>query len=265
MVKYRSFSQLKEYSPKHNGCPYRYYLHRMERAWERPAAWLPQGVAVHEAAEMWERSGREMSVEDAQAIFRKSYVENTNKMLADTPNMEYWFRSGPYDGETDIARRFEVGTEQVEKYIRYYTEQHPEQVIWITPNGEPAIELDLTVKLGDVEVRAKIDSVVVEADGEPTVRDNKTGAKPDGPAQLKTYGVMVEKATGVPMTRGDYWMGKTGRPSRRHDLTKVSEQEVVDEFGELDAAIRAEKFDPAPDPDKCERCTVALSCRFRAQ
>src|SRR5262249_30789572 len=50
-----------------------YYLARVKKAWQKPAAWLPQGSAVYEAAEAWERSGRTMSVEQAQDVFRESY------------------------------------------------------------------------------------------------------------------------------------------------------------------------------------------------
>src|SRR3954469_19163368 len=98
MTDVRSYSQLGAY----DRCPYMYYLERVEKVWQRPAAWLPMGTAVHEAAERWELSGRTMSLEEAQQIFRDAYVRETNKYLDDTPNANHWFRSGPYKGPEDI-------------------------------------------------------------------------------------------------------------------------------------------------------------------
>src|SRR5690606_29952771 len=68
VVDYRSVSQLKQYQK----CGYSYYLARIEREWERPAAWLPQGLAVHEAAEEYEKSGRTMSLDKMQDVFQES-------------------------------------------------------------------------------------------------------------------------------------------------------------------------------------------------
>ena len=58
----RSVSQAQLYLDDLGGCAYRYYLSRVIRVWDRPAAWLPQGTAVHGAAEWWERGGRKASL-----------------------------------------------------------------------------------------------------------------------------------------------------------------------------------------------------------
>ncbi|MDA3643809.1 PD-(D/E)XK nuclease family protein [Saccharopolyspora indica] len=261
MAEYRSVSQLKEYQK----CAYAYYLHRIENAWERPAAWLPQGLAVHEAAEAWERSGRTMSLEQAQDVFKSSYATHTNRLAGDTPNFEYWFSSGPYKGETDAARRLGIGLEQVEKYIRYYMEAAPEQVIWITPSGQPAIELGFDIDLDGVRVKGFIDQVIsIDEHGEPIVRDIKTGNKPGDDFQLAVYAVAMNEMYGTDIKTGDYWMGRQGKPTKEnYDLEVWTKEKVSEEFHKVDQSIRAGDFPASPEADKCRFCSVASACGFR--
>ncbi|WP_218951912.1 RecB family exonuclease [Amycolatopsis anabasis] len=248
-------SQYKEYKD----CPYRYYLNRRERAWQRPAAWLPQGTAVHKAAEEWERSGRAMSLADAQDVFRETYAASVNEMCEDTPNLDFWYRSGPYRGEVDIERRYGLGLGQVEKYIEYYTVKAPDEVIWITPDGEPAIELEFDIDLDGVRVKGFIDQVV---DGKP--RDIKTGNKPGDDFQLGVYGVALEVEHGLKPTEGDYWMGRSGKPTVPYDISEWTRERVTEEFHRLDENIQAERFDAKPEPSKCGFCSVATACPFAA-
>src|SRR5690606_18020935 len=129
LVEYRSVSQVKELED----CGYRYYLSRQatdedgNRLWRRPAAWLPQGLGVHKAAETFEKSGRAMTLEEVQKVYSESYDEETNKLLEETPDLSWWFRSGPYNGAQDIPRRYRIGLEQTARYVRYYTEIRPDE------------------------------------------------------------------------------------------------------------------------------------------
>ncbi|GAB3475413.1 RecB family exonuclease [Amycolatopsis cihanbeyliensis] len=262
MVEHRSVSQYKDYA----ACPYRYYLQRVQRAWSRPAAWLPQGTAVHAAAEAWERSGRRLSVEQAQQVYRDEYERGVNELADDTPNLTYWFGSGPrYPGPDDVERRFAKGLEQVDRYVTYYTRQHPEEVIWITPDGTPAIELEFGVDLGGVEVRGFIDQVIMpHTQASPVVRDIKSGRQPGDEFQLATYARALEQTYDIEITTGDYWMGVSGKPTIPYDLTGWSADRLGDEYAKVDDGIRAERFDPAPEADKCRFCPVANACSFAA-
>jgi putative RecB family exonuclease len=256
---WRSVSQLKQYER----CPYSYKLSRIDKVWQRPAAWLAQGSAVHEAGEAWERSGRTMSLEEAQEVFRESYQRHIREALGITPNMEYWFRSGPYDGERDIERRYHIGLEQVAKYIEWYT-KHPEEVIWIAPDGEPGIELGFQFQVQDlVWVRGFIDAIVVDENGNLVVRDNKTGKLPGDDFQLGVYGVGIAEKFGVPRPLiGDYWMGVSGKPTYPYDLGDWSEEAVKRKFLELEENIQSGRFEPDPEPSKCTFCDVNASCDF---
>jgi len=275
--RYLSVSQLKSYER----CPHSYYLSRVKQEWQRPAAWLAQGTAVHAAIEGWERSGRQMSLQDAQALFRESYADAANEYARLTPNFEWWFRSGPYDGERDLARRFDIGREQVAKYISWAT-SHPEEVIWITPDGTPAIELEFDIELDEVQIRGYIDAVIVdhsksttsydgggEKFGKPRlvpwlrVRDHKTGNNPGDDFQLGVYSVALSEMYGLfGPYEGDYWLGRSGKPTYPFDLRNWTRNRVVEKFRELQDNIEAGRFDPLPDPDKCRFCNVAYACAY---
>jgi putative RecB family exonuclease len=261
----RSVSQLQEYMNELGGCAYKYFLNRVVRAWDMPAAWLPQGLAVHEAAEAWERSGRTMSREKVLDIYREAYRNHTNRLAETTPNFNYWFPSGKWRGWHDITRRADIGLVQIERYLDYY-EAHPEEKIWTTPQGEKAIELRFDMRLGNVKVIGYIDQIIHWVDTTPAhlrLRDIKTGKKPGGTLQLKVYDLAIEEMCDIKIGEGDYWMGDKGKPTREvYDLTTMSRKQVVDLFERMDAGVRAEDFEPSPDPDKCRMCPVRAACVF---
>jgi putative RecB family exonuclease len=251
---YRSVSQFEKYER----CPYSYYLSYEKDVWRKPAAWLPQGTAVHEAAEWWELSDRRGSLAEAQEVYSKAYDREINELCQTTPNFDHWYGSGwRYPAELDIPRRHDIGLEMVARYLDYYG-RHPEEKPWVTPNGDKAVELMFEVDLAGIIVRGMIDLALRDR-----VRDNKTGKKPGSPFQLATYKVAVEKEYDLKVLVGDYWMGDKGKPTKPYDLTEWSIERVTDEYGKLDENIRAESFDPRPSEDNCRMCSVADSCPFR--
>lgn len=268
MSKPRSYSQLGQYER----CPYSYYLQRIVKVWQRPAAWLPMGTAVHEAVEKWELSGRTMTLEEAQQVFRESYAAETNRLLGDTPNALYWFASGPYKGPADIKRRWKLGHEHVERYIRWYTEKHPEEKPFTWFDQEQgktlmAVELPFTIDLEGVKVRGFIDWVGYSG-SRLIVRDNKTGNTPGGPEQLATYALAVEDkfdlaSLGISVDSGDFFMTRTGKPTVPYQLTKAVKVQLADDFHQMDEAVNAGDFPPKPESRKCMFCDVSSACKYR--
>lgn len=280
MADYMSYSKVKTYTE----CPMRYRLERIDKVWQRPSGWLDHGTAVHSGIEAMERSGRTMPLEEAQKIASDEYRAGINRLLAETPNADFWSQSGPYKGygytsgrgryyESDLERRARLVPEMVEKYYTW-TEKHPEDVIWVAEDGTPGIELGFDVDLDGVRARGYIDQVlrykdghkpdwvVVDSAGRVHVRDVKTGAQPGDALQLKVYAVALEDTYGVQASTGDYWMGKEGcvMPKRKpYDLTVVSRQEVVDVFHTVNEGIKSENWDPKPG-EHCDRCSVRTSC-----
>lgn len=260
MLPLRSVSQINQYLR----CPQAYKLGRIDKVWARPAAWLPQGTAFHAVAEEYEQAlhaRKPMSLDEARDMFREMYAHEVEMLTHDTPNFEWWFWSGPYNGERDIERRYHIGLEQVEKFVAW--RDTPGQEIWVTPDGQPAIELAFKVELDGILVRGFIDAVVV-VDGQLRVRDYKTGNSPGDDFQLGVYSVAIEALYGVKPTHGDYFMvGKKGakpRISGPYDLSPWTREVVTERFREVEDRIQAGDFEPDPEPSKCGFCDVNYSC-----
>jgi putative RecB family exonuclease len=267
----RSYSQLGSY----DRCPYMYYLERVEKVWQRPAAWLPMGTAVHEAAEAFELSKRTMTLEEAQQVFLDAYSRETNRILAEVPNANYWFASGPYKGPADIVRRQKLGLEHVERYIAWYAkhpEQKPIEYTDLEGNQKIGVELPFTLEIGGVPVRGFIDWVGWDK-GQLIVRDNKTGRLPGGPDQLATYALAVEDKFGnnpdiwppgqERIAAGDFFMTRTGKPTVPYALTRAVKVQLSEDFATMDEGVKAGNFPAKPEASKCMFCSVNASCKYR--
>lgn len=255
----RSVSQLNQYI----SCPQAYKLGRIDKVWARPAAWLPQGSAVHTVTEEHQRrrvAGDPMTLEEALELFKEEYSKEVGKYTEITPNLEWWTWSGPYNGERDIERRYLIGLEQVEKFFAW----SENQVIWIAPDGTPGIELGFNIDLDGIDVRGFIDAIVEGPDGEPRVRDYKTGNAPGDDFQLGVYGLAIRELYGVEVWEGDYFMagkkGKPAGPTEPYGLSEWTRESVSARFAEVEARIQAGEFDPDPEPSKCKFCDVNRSC-----
>ena len=264
---HRSVSQLKQ----HRDCGWQYKLQRIDREWQRPAAWLPQGTGVHAAAEAIEKSGRTLTLEQAQEVFIDAYAAASAELMEETPNLDKWFRSGPYRGPVDIERRFGIGLDQTRGYMEY-TRKNPVELPFRRADGSPYVEAEFEIDLGGVKVKGYADQVVWDPElGEWVTRDIKTGryadkaeTEPGASVQLSTYGIAFEEEFGIKVKHGDYWMARTGKPTVRYDLSKYSRERLTDMFGELDQKVKADDFEPRPEVDKCRFCPVAQSCEYRA-
>src|SRR5690606_36048762 len=204
------------------------------------------------------------------AEYAKAFAEAVNKMLDETPNTDFWYSSGPYDGLADIERRFQIGLEQVERYIDYYA-RVPDEVIWVAPDGEPAIELEFEVDYDGVKVKGFIDQVVkyvLNREEAVKPRDVKTGNEPSGEFQLATYADYLQQEYDLTVVEGDYLMtGKRGKKQAyivEYDLSEWTHERLKEEYQWADDVIRNERFEPDPDPKKCHLCGVADSCIYAA-
>lgn len=230
--------------------------------WQRPASWLSQGLGVHVAMEAWEQSGRTLTAEDLITIYRDEFTRSIEEQARETPNFEYWFGSGPYNGTQDIQRRWALGEKQLIALVDYCT-NHPETKVWTTPDGKKAVELEFLVELGGVKVKGFIDQIIETPKG-LVVRDIKTGATPGDTFQLATYAEAVRLMYDQTPYAGDYLMGKTGKPTKLYPITEEDRADVHKRFAELEQLLKEERFDPTPSRNTCAMCSVKTSCQFRA-
>lgn len=211
--------------------------------------------------EEWERSGRQIPMDDLVEIYKKEFTRSVSEQTEDTPNFDYWFGSGPYSGPVDIERRWKLGEEQLKGLVAWSLD-HPDQFPWITPEGEPAIETKFEVELGGVNVLGFIDQITYTPEG-LIVRDIKTGAKPGDAFQLATYAEAVRLMYGETPRFGDYFMGKTGKPTKPITITEEDRADVHVKFAWLEEQIQAGNFEPNPSANICRMCAVKTSCEYR--
>lgn len=254
----RSVSQLSQFDK----CPFSWKLARHERVWRRPAAWLQQGTGVHAVAEKYMLSklaGSPLTREECYEIFKAEYADGINEATEETPNLGWWFASGPYRGADDIERRWGIGLQQVDKTLDWI-DNHQSLEVWYTPDGTPGIELAIEFELDGIEIRGYIDAVLV-LDGEVQVVDWKSGAKPGDDFQLAVYALALKQLYGVEITRGVYFMAKTGKPTYPYDLTDWTREKISARFHDMERKLEAGDFTPKPGAS-CARCDVALSCEY---
>lgn len=248
----RSVSQLKTM----RDCAYRYKLERVDQLHQRPAAWFPMGTAVHEATAKWNESGRKASYKEADEWFLEAYVREIDLLCEKTPNLDWWFASGPYKGPADIERRLKLGRNHVVNYMNYY-QIHEAEVIWVSPDGVPGIEFRFDAVFGGVKILGYIDTVLNEV-----VEDTKTGNSPDPALQVAVYARSLEQMyPDQEWSAGRYFMTKHGKPTELYELDMYTEDVLGSLFKEADDKIKAEEFTPNPG-DACARCSVSWACEF---
>ncbi|MFC4501736.1 MULTISPECIES: PD-(D/E)XK nuclease family protein [Streptomyces] len=251
----RSVSQAEQYLDK---CAWAYYLRRVEGVTPSPAAWSLQGTAFHSAIEVFELEGRRLNGDSTVELFSEDYSARARKELAREPDLNNWLTAGP-DGGTDIEARYVLGRAQTGAYVEWAKDHGPR--LWKDADGRPGIELRLQANIGGVEVQGIIDQLVNEPDESVRIRDLKTGSTRSR-LQLETYAVLVRKALGLKVRKGDWYMAKKGALSRPLDLSTVSEDEVGQKYAKMDEGVKRGDFPPNPG-FSCRFCDVARACTFK--
>lgn len=249
--------------------------YRLERSGfpQPPACYLIGGSAFHQATEDYDRHvyehGKFQVDDDAQAYMVQRWRHHLDtemlNALAVEPDVTLWRRGGraskEYPNKEDILWWTVQGEEMCTAYARYM--QDSDWTIWTTPEGEPAIELNLSVELGDVTVRGSIDRMMVTPGGELVCRDLKTSSrKPDDDTQLGTYAVMMELTYNVRPSFGDYFLARNGGPSVPLPLGYYTRSMLQSEY-ETAGRIRSQNLYLASPSGLCNSCGVQRGCAAR--
>lgn len=204
-----------------------------------------------------------------QAEFDKAIAEQVER--SGFP-LETWFRNGRSKPVDAVATWRERGPALVDRFIRWY--EGSGYRVWITPDGRPAIELELKVMFGEIEVHMFVDLVLQNQLG-LTVVDLKSGyQKPGSLQQVAIYacGIELEFGKGFRPLYGTYYhargSGKRGAPPdeltyfqtpRPLTAYQHSVEFFTQELAMMDRAVEAGIF-VARVGEHCERCGVAGAC-----
>jgi len=266
---HRSASQLSSYSQ----CAEAFRLSRVAKVPKRPAAWLIHGTAYHFAVEEYENSGRKLTKEVLESLFRDLYKEEIEKLKERWPDEKDWLTGGNKKGWNDIRDREEVGVWQVHDYVDFAEAHKDEWRILPLGNGQIATEVKFEITLGGVTVVGYIDQIREFRDGSLEVADLKTGTrKPASSMQLGVYRLVTFENTGKMPATGVFV--KAGKPATEKVEAKPTQdlRVTLDEwtpeflgslFSDMDRMDKQGLFLPNPQ-EGCERvCDVAEYCRIK--
>lgn len=250
---HRSISQLKTF----RRCGESYRLRRTAKHLieEPPAAWTAVGTAFHTAYESYEISGRAFKLGE---LFAEEFDHLINEYQEREPDLKKWTRTpNVKTTERDIELRRDAGIKQAEVYQEHC--EIADWKIWVTPDGEEAIELPIEVAFGSLIIKGAIDVVLKWPDGTLTIRDIKTGRRETDSTQLGVYAYAVNQLWGRDIKHGEFWYTKDGA-NREVNLERYTEDYLHDQFTKLDAAIKSEIYLANPG-EQCKMCDVRPWCR----
>lgn len=263
---------------KFEDCPKAYQLTYIMGAPQRGSVWFVGGIAVHAMTEAWDRwmvqhEGEPANLPrppfDPQAEWKKAFGETLEREKAKDPDFAHWRKAGTKagnpEGESLAYWYSHLGPELVKAYMAW--RRRAPWKIWTTPEGEPAIELDVGGSLpgmGTYEYKGFIDRVFIdEMTNELSIVDLKTGSrKPENALQFGTYGAAMKAKYGIDVKRGTAFMNRRGSLSEPHDLTMYTPEYVGEHFAQTARAVEAGYFVPKVS-HACGLCDVATSCFAR--
>lgn len=241
-------------------CAKSFFLSRMAHAPQRPALWLAGGSAVHEVTEAWDRASVDGELDlwrDIESVWNVAFGAHLAKLYKADPNEWNWRRSS----SEPIERWNVIGPEFVQSYIDW--RQRSPYEIWTTPDGLPAIELDISGYLPGcpVEIKAYLDRVFVDPFlNSMAVVDLKSGkTKPTSGLQFGVYGALLQVKYDVHPVWGAALMTREGALHKPYSLGKYSPEYVGKQLGALERIVEARAF-PANVGGHCWNCDVSASC-----
>jgi putative RecB family exonuclease len=132
--------------------------------------------------------------------------------------------------------------------------------IWVTPDGEPAIELGIELDLGGFLTVGSIDRVFQDREtGALIVVDMKTGKPPQTKTQLATYARALTDR-GWDCHHGGFWMARGGVLLAVHDLSDMVGPQLDYEYSQAGRAIEADIFPPKPSGLCRDWCSASKFC-----
>lgn len=246
-------------------CAKSYFLSRMTPAPKRPALWLAGGSAVHEVTEMYDQVCMELSAGGArswekwvvQGHWRTCFDAQLDKLREAEPNEWNWRRSQ----SEPIERWNVIGPQFVQSYIDW--RQRSPYEIWTTPDGVPAIELDVSGYLPGcpVEIKAYLDRVFHDpVFDQLIIVDLKTSKRPPKNSdQFATYAALLAAKYGVAPELGAPFMNRLATLGKPYPLLGFTPEVVGEMYGEAWAQIEAGDFTASPG-EACFLCDMSSSC-----
>lgn len=131
--------------------------------------------------------------------------------------------------------------------------------VWTTPNGIPALELEVNVFYGEVLVKAFIDLLAVTPEGELVVCDFKTGKSMPSNMQLGLYASSIEQQFGIRPQHGYFYDARKAQMVITNNLGRWTPELFTELFRQFEVAVENQIFLPNVGMS-CSSCSVADYC-----
>jgi superfamily I DNA/RNA helicase/RecB family exonuclease len=223
-------------------CPLKYKFRRVFGIPEEPTINQRFGILIHSVLERFHKdSGEDEAaaggLDELMDLFESG-----------------WRRSG--FGSSDDELQFR---DRAREAMRLYWERERES------EGEPAwLERKFDIRIGEHQVRGRVDRVDRLPDGSYELIDYKTGerkseAQLENDLQLALYRLAAREAWGLEAGTGSYYYvldaDKVAAPTKPDDAERV--ERTVLEVGE---GVLGQDFEPRPAPTTCSWCDYRLIC-----
>ncbi|MGN6126746.1 MAG: PD-(D/E)XK nuclease family protein, partial [Humibacter sp.] len=243
-------------------CAKSWWLKYMTPAPRSVSLWTAIGSAVHEATEKYDRM-QVNCVEQAfhaGSVWERCFDAQLDGLRRKEPD-EYKWRFSPSE---PLGVWSTLGPQLVQSWIDW--RQRSPYTVWITPDGVPAIELDVSGMLPGcpVEIQGYIDIVMHDpVFDQLVIIDKKTSKKPPAEvAQFATYAALLEVKYGVRARLGAAFMKRQGTVARPVEQAEHTPGAIGAAFGEAWEQIKAGKV-PATPGRACFLCDTSSSCAIK--
>lgn len=240
-------------------CAKSWFLKYLTPAPRSVSLWTAVGSAVHEATEAYDRSDKPESWTPAvvQMVWTEKFNGQVEELVRKEPNQNKW-RFSPSE---PLGVWSTLGPQLVQSWIDW--RRRSPYTVWVTPDGVPAIELDVSGRLPrcPVEIKGYVDIVMHDPVLDRlVVIDKKTSKRPPASvAQFATYAALLDNKYGVRPPLGVAFMNRKGTLATPRDLSEFTPDAVGAAFGEAWEQIQSGEF-PASPGDPCFICDVSAAC-----
>lgn len=241
-------------------CAKSWFLKYLTPAPRSASLWTAIGSAVHEITEIYDQLEVAGGHPDGFAVakhWENQFGAQLEELRRKEPNQNNW-RFSPSE---PLEVWSTLGPQLVQSWIDW--RQRSPYTVWTTPDGQPAIELDVSGILPGcpVEIKGYIDIVMYDpVFDQLVIIDKKTSKRPPQEvAQFATYAALLEVKYGKRARLGAAFMNRTGTLARPFELAEHTPEAVGAVFDEAWEQIQAGNFTANPGK-ACFICDVSSSC-----
>lgn len=244
-------------------CGERFRLTRIKNMETSPAYWFAGGSGVHTGSEAYDLAivaGRGQA--EATQIGVDAFVTAFQNEVGERPYAT-WRSGGRKTAKNPEGESFAWWLENGQDMVRRYAtwRQGTPYQLWMTPDGQPGIELPILPDFAGITVKGFIDRVFVHPDqGSMVVVDLKTGSRePASYLQLALYAVGLKKQYGLNVEFGSYYMARSGELGYLKNLEYLNEQLITRWLHQFKGAVESDIFIPHVT-SMCSACEVREHC-----